>query len=106
MPNGIYKYIIVLAIILQTFSTNSLAEPIPQTGWSLLSVDSQELVGESGAAVNAFDGNVNTHWATNYVGSSPTPPYDIHIALNSSYELTGFHYLPRQDGSDNGRIDQ
>ena len=79
-------------------------EPIPQTGWSLLSVDSEELSRENGAAINAFDGNTSTIWHTKYAGGSPAHPHDIRIALGDTYQLDGFRYLPRQDGGDNGRI--
>ncbi len=59
MPNGTYKYFFILtALFLQTFATNSIAGIIPPSGWSLLSVDSEELARENGAVVNAFDGDI------------------------------------------------
>ena len=84
----------------------SSSSVIPQTGWSLKYVDSQELVGENGAAVNAFDGNVNTIWHTKWSGGSPALPHEIQIDLGSTYNIDGFRYLPRQDGEVNGRIGQ
>jgi hypothetical protein len=56
--------------------------------------------------VNAFDGNMATIWHTQYVGSAPPPPHEIQIKLGSSANLNGFVYVPRQDGSPNGRIGQ
>lgn len=74
------------------------------TLWSLVSTDSQELFGEDGSALNAFDGNPNTVWHTEWLNSSPTHPHEIQIDLGSLYDVTGINYLPRQDGGTNGRI--
>ena len=82
--------------------TTEPPQPIPQTGWSLLSVDSEDPGGYP--AINAFDGNPSTFWHTQYHGGAPGHPHDIRIDLGGSYQLNGFRYLPRQDGSDNGRI--
>jgi len=82
---------------------------IPQTGWSLQFVDSQETdpaAGENDAAVNAFDGNPNTIWHPQWFTASPPPPHEIQINLGATYNLTGFLYLPRQDGCSYGWINQ
>jgi lysophospholipase L1-like esterase len=70
-------------------------------------VDSEELVGEDGAAINAFDGDPATKWHTQWAGINPDPsvPHEIQINLGSVYDISGFRYLPRQDGI-NGRIGQ
>ena len=77
---------------------------IPQTNWSLVYADSEELVGENGRGVNAFDGNARTFWHTQWKNNSPKHPHEIQIDLGTTYELESFIYLPRQDGSANGRI--
>ena len=77
---------------------------IPQAGWSLVSVDSQETACYNGAGINAFDGNTTTLWHTQFCGSAPPTPHQISIYLGASYNLTGFQYLPRQDGSACGWI--
>jgi len=77
---------------------------ISQTGWSLVSVDSQESSCYNGAASNAFDGNSSTLWHTQFCTSAPPAPHQISINLGASYNLTGFQYLPRQDGSACGWI--
>ena len=88
-------------------SSNSIANiSIPRVNWSLKYVDSQELVGEYDAAVNSFDGNADTLWHTEWFASSPPPPHEIQINLGGLYNISGFQYLPRQDGSPNGRIGQ
>src|SRR4051794_9029613 len=84
------------------------AQVISQTNWRLVYVDSQELVAENGAATNAFDGNAATIWHTKYykVTPVPPPPHEIQIDLGGVYSISGFRYLPRQDGSQNGWIGQ
>ena len=83
----------------------SSAERIPQSGWTLQFVDSQETVGEDGRAVNAFDGDPATLWHTSWLDSSPPHPHEIQIDLGDGYDISGFRYLPRTDGV-NGTIVQ
>jgi hypothetical protein len=79
---------------------------IPKNRWILRHFDSQEVVGEDGGADNAFDGYPSTLWHTEWWRANPPPPHEIQIDLGTQYNLTGFRYLPRQDGSANGRIGQ
>ena len=79
---------------------------IPQNGWTLKYVDSQETSCANGAATLGFDGNPTTMWQTQWCSSSPGPPHEIQINLGTSYSLVGFTYLPRQDHNDNGKIKQ
>jgi hypothetical protein len=79
---------------------------IPQSGWSLLYVDSQETSCGNYGAVNSFDGNPATFWHTQYCPSSPGTPHEIQINLGATYNISGFQYLPRQDGCSNGWISQ
>ncbi|WP_456246320.1 discoidin domain-containing protein [Longispora urticae] len=81
--------------------------PVPQAGWTLRHVDSQETTGENGAATNAFDGDPATYWHTAWSGGNPPPPHEIQIDLGATHTLTQFGYLPRQGGGTgavNGRI--
>ncbi len=87
-------------------ATLTVQNLIPRTGWSLKFVDSEELVGENDAAVNSFDGNANTIWHTQWFDASPPPPHEIQINLGAVYNVSGFQYLPRQDGCSNGWINQ
>ncbi|MFI5109096.1 MAG: discoidin domain-containing protein, partial [Terriglobales bacterium] len=77
---------------------------IPQSGWSLVSVDSQETICGNGVGANAFDGNPSTMWHTQFCPSAAPMPHQISINLGASYTLTAFQYLPRQDGSACGWI--
>ena len=77
---------------------------LPQTDWSLVSVDSQETVAEDDPATNAFDGSTSTFWHTQYQGAQPPPPHEIVIDLGARYSLTSMQYTPRQDGNQNGMV--
>jgi len=80
--------------------------PVPQSGWSVLYVDSQETTCYNGAATNAFDGNPASMWVTTFCGSTPPTPHEIQINLGASYNLAAFRLLERQDGCSNGWIKQ
>jgi hypothetical protein len=86
--------------------TTSGSSVISKTNWSLKSVDSQETTCENGAGVNAFDNNNAKFWHTRWCGGDTPLPHEIQINLGGSYSIDGFRYLPRQDGSANGRIGQ
>ena len=76
---------------------------LSKTGWSLKYADSQETVGENGAATNAFDGDVNTIWHSEWYNTTSPLPHEIQIDLGVNKDIGGFTYLPRQSGL-NGRI--
>ena len=77
---------------------------ISQTNWTLHYVDSEETGTE---AVKSFDGNSGTIWHSGYwPAPADSLPHEIQINLGGIYIVTGFRYLPRQDGGSNGRIGQ
>ena len=80
-----------------------IGETAGKSTWALIYVDSQETVGENGAATNAFDNNPNTIWHTEWSQADPPPPHEIQIDLNKTYTLNGVRYLPRQVGT-NGNV--
>ncbi|MCX4785156.1 MULTISPECIES: DUF6461 domain-containing protein [unclassified Streptomyces] len=45
-------------------------------------------------------------WGTTPDEPVPVPPHEIRIDMGSSKTIAGFAYLPRQDGSINGRVGQ
>src|SRR5690606_37569191 len=72
---------------------------IPKTTWALHYVDSQEISAGNWAATNAFDGNPNTLWHTQYSANQPPHPHEIQINLGGVHNISGFRHLPRQDGN-------
>ena len=79
---------------------------LPQFAWSLTFVDSQETTAANNAALNAFDGNPTTFWATQWLAEQPSHPHEIRLDLGSVYNVSAFRHLPRQDGFPHGRIAQ
>src|SRR5437879_1472195 len=77
---------------------------IPQQQMRIVSVDSQELVGENGAATNAIDGNPATFWHTEWSQQTAPLPHTLVLDLGGQYQVDGWRYLPRQDGTPNGTI--
>jgi PKD repeat protein len=77
---------------------------LPRTGWRIAYVDSQETVGEKGAATNVLDGIRSTMWHTQWYRKTAALPHEIQIDMGKTYTVTGFRYLPRQDGGVNGTI--
>ena len=92
-----------------TLPTNPPTNPpggglIPQQQMRVVSVDSQELVGENGVATNAIDGNPATFWHTQWSQQTAPLPHTLVLDLGGQYQVDGWRYLPRQDGSPNGTI--
>ena len=77
---------------------------LSKVGWSLHSTDSEEVNGEDGRAINAFDDDLATIWHTEWSNNSPSHPHNIQINLGGTYDVTGIRYTPRQDGGLNGRV--
>jgi hypothetical protein len=88
----------------RTVSVLGACQFLPQTGWSVAFVDSEETTGENGRATNAIDGNPATIWHTRWSGVSPGHPHELRIDTGETRTLCGFGYLPRQDGGTNGMI--
>jgi hypothetical protein len=99
---------IIVTALMQNlaFAQSGPAPAIPQASWTLHFVDSQEANVGGYAATNAFDGDPATMWATEWLLGEPPPPHDLQINLGGVFDVSGFRYLPRQDGQSEGRIGQ
>jgi photosystem II stability/assembly factor-like uncharacterized protein len=75
---------------------------LPKNLWSLIYVDSEE-TNDPGLATMSFDDDPATIWHTRWSTGDDPYPHEIQIDLGSSYKISDFTYLPRQDG-ENGRI--
>ncbi len=76
---------------------------LPQCRYDLKFVDSEE-TSNGGFATNAFDGDPNTIWHTEWVDQDPLHPHEIQINLNGVFKVGQLRYLPRQDATLNGTI--
>jgi len=97
------------AIEVREVSAHDMA--LPKASWKVSSVDSEEWDTLNGSALNAIDNDGSSLWLTQITpdGNNPTPPgypHSIQVDLGKSYPLSGFQYLPRQDGSTVGSIGQ
>src|SRR6056297_2299134 len=93
-------FLIVSSLISFVFAM----EEIPQSAMEIIYVDSEETIGEDGAAANVLDGDKDTYWHTGWSGDvTPGYPHEIVIMLDKAYTIENFAYWPRQSSS-NGRI--
>ena len=87
----------------------STSDPVMGSGRlpaTVRSVDSQETIGETAPATRAVDGNPATFWHTRWTSPADPLPHELQLDLGTTRTVTGLTYLPRQDGSANGRIGQ
>ena len=90
--------VIMNKVIMLIFYTSIIGamEQIPQSAMKIIFVDSQETVGENGAAVNVLDGNPDTFWHTEYYAKSPGYPHEIIFQLYREYLIENFSYMPKK----------
>lgn len=73
-----------------------------KSGWSVVSASSEQ-PGE-GPAKHAIDGDPATYWHTQWSPNSPRHPHELVVDMGKTQSITGFRYLPRQDGGVNGTV--
>ncbi|MFE7268729.1 discoidin domain-containing protein [Streptomyces sp. NPDC057592] len=79
---------------------------LARADWTVKYADSQELSAENDPATSVLDGNMSTFWHTQWTNLSPAPahPHEIQLDMQRTHTVSGFTYLPRQDGSQNGWV--
>ena len=78
---------------------------LPPTGWKIIAVDSQDTNAEDGSAARAIDGNSSTFWHTRW-NDDLSLPHFITVDMGNEHRISGFTYLPRQDGTQNGTVER
>jgi len=78
-------------------------KPLPRDQWTLVTVDSEELTAEDGHAENAFDGDPESIWHTEWGSSKPDHPHLILIDAGEPERIGGFRYRSRR-GDAPGKI--
>jgi len=93
------------AAIAEIALLDDTGKPLGEEGWTIAEVDSEERVGEDGAAENAIDGQTANFWHTEWKDRQPGHPHHLTLDLGKTVKVGGFRYTPRQ-GPDNvtGRI--
>jgi len=76
---------------------------LARTGW-VATADTQETANENARAQNVLDGNASTIWHNRYTGVTPKLPHTLTVDMRKAQSIGGLTYLPRPDGSANGRI--
>ncbi|HEX2972047.1 MAG TPA: family 16 glycoside hydrolase, partial [Tepidisphaeraceae bacterium] len=71
---------------------------IGKSKWKVVSVSSENTQVEDERAALAIDDNPATFWHTQWSGGKPGHPHHLAVDLGESAEVSGFTYLPRQDG--------
>src|SRR5271169_1202761 len=105
-PRRIRNSLLVVVFMVSAGAVSMAQSLIPQNGWSVVYVDSQESICGNGVASNAIDDNSSTMWHTPFCPTTAALPHEIQIDLGAYYSLSAFQYLPRQDGSACGWINQ
>ncbi len=70
-------------------------------GARVVSVTSEQPDNE---AHKAIDGDMQTFWHSQWIPEPAGYPQELVIELEETLEISGFEYLPRQDGHRNGRV--
>ncbi len=71
---------------------------IGKSKWKVVSFSSENTQGEDERAVLAIDDNPATFWHTQWNGAQPGHPHHLAVDMDEQAEISGFTYLPRQDG--------
>ena len=71
---------------------------IGKSRWKVVSFSSENTQGEDERAVLAIDDDPATFWHTQWNGAQPGHPHHLAVDMGEQAEISGFTYLPRQDG--------
>jgi hypothetical protein len=85
----------------QVRSLMSPASPMDRLGAIAVATDSAETENDG---YQAIDGNPRTIWHTQWRAAGPAFPHSIQVQFKSPISIRGFTVLPRQDGVQNGLI--
>ncbi len=77
---------------------------LEREGWTVLFVSSESR--HNGRLIGTIlDDDESTFWHSRWQGDVAQPPHEFVIDPGSSEKITGVRLLPRQDGQENGRVD-
>lgn len=93
---GMYQQTLYF-LVTATADANDM-EPYDRTNWTVDSFSSEEANGEganNGHAIHSLDGDPDTFWHTQWMGSEPAPPHWIVIDMHESKIVHGLRLDPR-----------
>lgn len=93
-------FLSLFSVCLLITAVTSVSAPIMKAGWTA-TADSFQQGNEPSKAI---DTNMNTFWHSLYNPSVDPLPNWLIVDMKSTYQIHAVSYLPRQDGSANGRI--
>lgn len=73
-------------------------------GWKVVKTDSEERASSGHSAVNAIDGDPDSFWLTARDAKAESPHY-VTIDMQKATRVNGLVYLPRQDGTLDGVVE-
>lgn len=99
----LFFVLMTVVVVIAMLSINSFAATLSGTALTVVDFSSEqddpENIDDDYEADFAVDGDTETFWNNQYnPEAGGEPPHFIVIDLGSSVTLTGFAYLPRQDG--------
>lgn len=98
MTNGNIGYASAAEVDVLTDSTSVKPYLLPKSTMKA-SANSEE---STGSASKAIDGKTDTIWHSSWTANQY--PYNLTLELDKNQTISKVDYLPRQDGSENGRI--
>lgn len=75
---------------------------VSKAKWKIVSASYE--APDGGSARNLLDGNAQTLWHTHGPDGEKAPPQNVVIDMGETLKLSGFTYLPRQDGTRRGMV--
>jgi beta-galactosidase len=87
------------ASIAEFYLLDTKGQKLPRDKWSLITVDSEELLAEDGHAENAFDDDLESIWHTEWGSAKPDHPHIIVIDLGQEATVGGLEYIARQNSA-------
>ena len=85
--------------LLLAFQQSVLAQ-LDRTGWTV-TADSQQ---SWNPATNVLDGSKDSIWHTCWTPATDALPHSITLNMTAPYDISALSYLPRQHGTNDGRI--
>lgn len=99
--NGVVKAKVFTGDLSKSSSVATVEFGASKEKWKIISVDDEH---KEFKAEHAIDDSPYTFWHTHWAGDFKKHPHEIIVDFGEELPLSGFTYLPRQDGNNSGNI--